>query len=141
MEEVFNTGNSELGVIKISEEVVSIIAGLAATEVKGVAGMSGGFVGGITDILGMKNLSKGVKVAVGEKEAAVDLFIIVDYGVSIPEVAWNIQENVKKAIETMTGLKVVEVNINVQGVDLGRDKEKEKEKEKEPKEEEVPRVK
>lgn len=141
MEEVFNTGNSELGVIKISEEVVSIIAGLAATEVKGVAGMSGGFVGGITDILGMKNLSKGVKVAVGEKEAAVDLFIIVDYGVSIPEVAWNIQENVKKAIETMTGLKVVEVNINVQGVDLGRDKEKEKEKEKEPKEEEVSRVK
>lgn len=130
MEEVFDSVNNELGIIKISEEVVSIIAGLAATEIKGVAGMSGGFVGGIAEKLGMKNLSKGVKVAVGEKEAAVDLFIIVDYGVKIPDVAWQIQENVKKAIETMTGLTVVEVNINVQGVDMG----------KEPKEEEAPRV-
>lgn len=125
-----NTGSNELGVIKISEEVVSIIASLAATEIKGVAGMSGGFVGGIAEKLGMKNMSKGVKVAVGEKEAAVDIFIIVDYGVKIPDVAWQIQENVKKAIETMTGLNVVEVNIHVQGVDMGRDT----------KEEEIPRV-
>lgn len=132
MEEIINAENNELGVIKISEEVVSIIAGLAATEVKGVAGMSGGFVGGIAEKLGMKNLSKGIKVVVGEKEAAVDLFIIVDYGVKIPDVAWQIQENVKKAIETMTGLNVVEVNINVQGVDLGKDKE--------PREEESQRV-
>lgn len=130
MEEVIDTGSSDLGVIKISEEVVSIIAGLAATEIKGVAGMSGGFVGGIAEKLGMKNMSKGVKVAVGEKEAAIDLFIIVDYGIKIPDVAWEIQENVKKAIETMTGLNVVEVNINVQGVDFGR----------EPKEDESPRV-
>lgn len=121
MEEVINTGNNDYGVIKISEEVVSIIAGLAATEIKGVSGMSGGFVGGIAEKLGMKNMSKGVKVAVGEKEAAVDLFIIVDYGIKIPDVAWQIQENVKKAIETMTGLNVVEVNINVQGVDFGRE--------------------
>lgn len=132
MEEIINAENNELGVIKISEEVVSIIAGLAATEVKGVAGMSGGFVGGIAEKLGMKNLSKGIKVVVGEKEAAVDLFIIVDYGVKIPDVAWQIQENVKKAIETMTGLNVVEVNINVQGVDMGKDKE--------PREEEAQRV-
>lgn len=130
MEEVIDSGNNELGIIKISEEVVSIIAGLAATEIKGVAGMSGGFVGGIAEKLGMKNLSKGVKVAVGEREAAIDLFIIVNYGVKIPDVAWQIQENVKKAIETMTGLSVVEVNINVQGVDMGR----------ETKEEESPRV-
>lgn len=130
MEEVINSGNNEFGIIKISEEVVSIIAGLAATEIKGVAAMSGGFVGGIAEKLGVKNLSKGVKVAVGEKEAAVDLFLIVDYGIKIPEVAWQIQENVKKAIETMTGLRVVEVNINVQGVDMG----------KESKEEDSPRV-
>jgi len=130
MEEMINSGSNELGVIKISEEVVSIIASLAATEVKGVAGMSGGFVGGIAEKLGMKNMSKGVKVAVGEKEAAVDIFIIVDYGVKIPDVAWQIQENVKKAIENMTGLSVVEVNIHIQGVDMG----------KEPKEEETPRV-
>jgi len=130
LEEIVNTGSNELGVIKISEEVVSIIASLAATEIKGVAGMSGGFVGGIAEKLGMKSMSKGVKVAVGEKEAAIDLFIIVDYGVKIPDVSWQIQENVKKAIETMTGLNVVEVNIHVQGVDMGKDT----------KEEETPRV-
>ncbi|KPU44915.1 alkaline shock protein 23 [Oxobacter pfennigii] len=131
MEEMINSGANELGVIKISEEVVSIIASLAATEIKGVAAMSGGLVGGFAEKLGIKNMSKGVKVAVGEKEAAVDLFIIVDYGVKIPDVAWQIQENVKKAIETMTGLGVVEVNIHVQAVDMGRDI----------KEEEAPRVK
>jgi len=109
---------SEYGNIKIADEVVGIIAGLAATEVEGVAGMSGGIVGGIAEKLGRKNLSKGVKVEVGEKEAAVDLFIVVEYGVRIPEVAWNVQENVKKAIENMTGLNVVEVNIHVQGVNF-----------------------
>jgi len=108
------------GAIKIADEVVGIIAGLAATEVEGVAGMSGGIVGGIAEILGRKNLSKGVKVQVGEKEAAVDLYIIVNYGVRIPEVAWNVQENVKKAIENMTGLSVIEVNIHVQGVNFGQ---------------------
>jgi uncharacterized alkaline shock family protein YloU len=87
--------------------------------------VKGCFVGGIAEKLGMKNMSKGVKVAVGEKEAAVDLFIIVDYGIKIPDVAWQIQENVKKAIETMTGLNVVEVNINIQGVDMGRDTKEE----------------
>ncbi|MCR4430717.1 MAG: Asp23/Gls24 family envelope stress response protein [Tepidanaerobacteraceae bacterium] len=112
--------SSDKGSIKIADEVVGIIAGLAATEVEGVAGMSGGIVGGIAEILGRKNLSKGVKVEVGEKEAAVDLYIIVNYGVRIPEVAWNVQENVKKAIENMTGLSVVEVNIHVQGVNFGQ---------------------
>jgi uncharacterized alkaline shock family protein YloU len=117
-EKIENTNDK--GSIKIADEVVGIIAGLAATEVEGVAGMSGGIVGGIAEILGRKNLSKGVKVEVGEKEAAVDLYIIVNYGVRIPEVAWNVQENVKKAIENMTGLSVIEVNIHVQGVNFGQ---------------------
>lgn len=117
-ERIENT--NEKGSIKIADEVVGIIAGLAATEVEGVAGMSGGIVGGIAEILGRKNLSKGVKVEVGEREAAVDLYIIVNYGVRIPEVAWNVQENVKKAIENMTGLRVIEVNIHVQGVNFGQ---------------------
>ncbi|MDD4569920.1 MAG: Asp23/Gls24 family envelope stress response protein [Tepidanaerobacteraceae bacterium] len=108
--------NSEKGSIKIADDVVGIIAGLAATEVEGIAGMSGGIVGGIAEILGRKNLSKGVKVEVGEKEAVIDLYMIVNYGVRIPDVAWNVQENVKKAIENMTGLSVVEVNIHIQGV-------------------------
>ena len=105
-----------LGTIRVADEVVSIIAGLATTEDEGVAGMSGGIAGGIAEILGRKNFSKGVKVEVGEKEAAVDLYIIVKYGIRIPEVALAAQENVKRAIETMTGLSVVEVNVHVQGV-------------------------
>jgi len=115
----------ELGTIKITDEVVAIIAGLAATEVPGVSGMSGGIAGGIVEALGRKNLSKGVKVEVGEKEAAIDLYIIVEYGYRIPEIAWNIQEKVKRSVETMTGLNVVEVNIHVQGVNIEKEHKKE----------------
>ena len=119
--------NGTLGAIRIADEVVSIIAGLAATEVDGIAGMSGGLVGGIAEMLGKKNFAKGVKVEVGEKEAAVDLYIIVKYGVRIPDVALAAQENVKQAIETMTGLTVVEVNIHVQGVGFPEAEKKEEE--------------
>ncbi len=105
-----------LGELRIANEVVGIIAGLAATEVEGVAGMSGGIAGGIAEMLGRKNLSKGVKVEAGEEEAAVDLYVIVNYGVAIQEVAKTIQRNVKEAIEGMTGLDVVEVNVHVLGV-------------------------
>lgn len=117
----------EVGSIKIADEVVSIVAGLAATDVPGVAGMSGGIVGGIAELLGRRNLSKGVKVEVGEKEAAVDLYIVVEYGVRIPEVALRIQESVKRAIESMTGLTVVEANVHVQGVVLHPGETKEEE--------------
>ena len=113
--------NNELGTIRIADEVVSIIAGLAATEVEGVAGMSGGIAGGIAEILGRKNFSKGVKVEVGEKEAAIDLYILVKYGVRIPDIALNVQEAVKTAIENMTGLSTVEVNVHVQGVGFPED--------------------
>ncbi|NMB11543.1 MAG: Asp23/Gls24 family envelope stress response protein [Firmicutes bacterium] len=109
---------TELGELRIANEVVGVIAGLAATEVEGVAGMSGGLAGGIAEMLGRRNLSKGVKVEVGEEQAAIDLFVIVEYGVRIPDVAWKIQENVKRAIEGMTGLEVVEVNVHVQGVNF-----------------------
>ena len=109
---------TKLGSIKIADEVVSIIAGLAAIEIEGIAGMSGGVVGGIAEMLGRKNFAKGVKVEVGEREAAVDLFIIVKYGARIPDIALDAQENVKQAIEKMTGLSVVEVNVHVQGVGL-----------------------
>ncbi|MBQ9616063.1 MAG: Asp23/Gls24 family envelope stress response protein [Selenomonadaceae bacterium] len=118
---------TRLGSIRIADEVVSIIAGLAATELDGIAGMSAGLVGGIAEILGRKNFAKGVKVEVGEKEAAVDLYIIVKYGVRIPDVALAAQENVKQAIETMTGLSVVEVNVHVQGVGFPEEEEKEEE--------------
>ncbi len=110
------TLSSELGAIRIADEVVSIVAGLAATEIDGVASMSGGIAGGIAEALGKKNFSKGVKVDVGDEEAAVELFLIVRYGARIPDVAWAVQENVKKAIESMTGLQVIRVNVHVQGV-------------------------
>ena len=113
---VKKSNQNEIGSIKISDEVVKVIAGLAATEVTGVAGMSAGFVGGIAEMLGKKNMAKGVKVEVGEKETVIDLYIIVEYNVRIPDIALRVQENVKKAIEAMTGLNVVEVNIHIQGV-------------------------
>lgn len=115
----------DVGTIRIADEVVGIVAGLAATEIPGVAGMSAGLVGGIAEMLGKKNLSKGVKVEVGEKEAAIDLYIIVEYGIRIPDVALKVQENVKRAIESMTGLDVVEVNIHIQGVGFGTDSKEE----------------
>ena len=112
----------ETGKIRITDDVVAVIAGVAATEVPGVAGMSGGIVGDVAEILGRKNLTKGVKVEVGQIEAAVDLYVIIEYGYRIPEVSWEIQEKVKNAIETMTGLSVIEVNIHVQGVNIIKDK-------------------
>ncbi|AET66708.1 hypothetical protein Desor_1034 [Desulfosporosinus orientis DSM 765] len=116
--ESLGTENS-LGSIRIADEVVEVIAGLAASEVEGVVGMSGGLVGDLANMLARnKNLSKGVKVEVGEHEVAVDLFIVVEYGVSIPDVALSVQEAVKEGIESMTGLKVVEANVHVQGVNF-----------------------
>lgn len=103
--------------IKISDAVIAVIAGVAASEVQGVAEMSGGFAGGISEVLsGKKNLSKGIKVESGEKETKIDVNIIVEYGIRIPDVAFEIQNRVKKAVESMTGLKVVEVNVHIQGV-------------------------
>ncbi|MCC3143765.1 Asp23/Gls24 family envelope stress response protein [Halanaerobium sp. Z-7514] len=111
------------GKIKIADEVVSIITGLAATEIEGVAGMSGGLVGGIADMLGRKNLSKGVKVEVNDDEALIDVYVVIDYGKSIPDVAWQIQDNVKEAVEGMTGLNVKTINVHVQGVNLPEEDE------------------
>lgn len=125
MEENEQSVVNEIGAIKITDEVIAIIAGIAATEIPGVAGMSGGIAGGIAEALGRKNLSKGVKVEAGEKQAAIDLYIIVEYGFRIPEVAWSIQEKVKKVVEEMTGLNVVEVNIHIQGVNIEREHKKE----------------
>ena len=103
--------------IKIADDVIAVIAGAAATEVSGVASMAGGFAGGISEVFsGKKNFAKGIKVEAGEKETKLDVSIIVEYGVRIPDVAFEIQNRVKKAVEGMTGLKVVEVNVHIQGV-------------------------
>lgn len=107
---------TDMGTIQIAPEVIEVIAGLATIEVEGIAGMSGGLAGGISELLGKKNVAKGVKVEVGQKEAAVDVSVIVQYGHKIPEVANEVQENIKRNIEIMTGLTVVEVNVHVHDV-------------------------
>lgn len=103
--------------VVISEEVVSVIAGIAVSEVSGVVDTAGGFAGEISEVLsGKKKLSKGIKVEVGEKETKIDVNIIVEYGTRIPDVAFEIQNKVKKSVKEMTGLEVVAVNVHVQGV-------------------------
>ena len=110
--------------IKIANEAVATYAGIAISDVPGVYGMAGSFAGGITEALsGKKNLTKGIKVDVGDKDAKIDVNIIVEYGARIPEVAFEIQSRVKKAVENMTGLKVLEVNVHVQGVHAITEKE------------------
>ena len=111
--------------LNISEDVIGIIAGLAASEVEGIAGMTLGFVDGINQILGSnKKYSKGVKIELDGKKVTVDIFVNVKYGVRIPDVAWAAQTAVKNAVETMTGLEVVAVNINVQGIIFDKNEEK-----------------
>ena len=115
--------------IKISNDAVATYAGIAVSEVPGVYGMSGGFAGITEALSGKKNLTKGIKVDVGEKDAKIDVNIIVEYGARIPEVAFEIQSRVKKSVENMTGLKVLEVNVHVQGVHAISGKEQPKENE------------
>ncbi len=116
--------------IQISNDVVAVIAGVAVSEVPGVAGMSGSFAGGITEVLsGKKNLAKGIKVEVSDSTAKIDVNIIVEYGTRIPDVAYEIQNRVKKAVESMTGLKVEEVNVHVQGVNTDTAKENDQKEE------------
>lgn len=108
------------GTITYANEVVAVIAGVAASEVEGVAGMCAG--GGISDVFGRnKNITKGVKVEIGTEEASVDLYLMIEYGTPIQTAALNVQEGVRKAIETMTGLHVVRVDVHVQGVSFEKE--------------------
>lgn len=114
--------NTNVGIVQIADDVVAIIAGLAATEVDGVASMAGNITKEIISRLGMKNLSKGVKVEVGTDCVAVDLAINIKYGYNVPEVSGKVQEKVMTAIENMTGLNVSEVNVSIAGVALEESK-------------------
>ncbi len=108
----------KIGEVQIADEVVAIIAGLAATEVEGVDSMAGNITNELVGKLGMKNLSKGVKVEVTEEHVCVSMSLNLKYGYSIPEVCETVQEKVKNAIENMTGLTVLEVNIKIAGVSM-----------------------
>lgn len=109
--------------LKFSADVIETIAGIAASEIDGIIAMSGGVVEGFAERLGRKNLSKGVSVEVGEREVAVDLKVIVEYGRNVPELYHQVVLAVERAIENMTGLTVVEVNMYVEGVVLKEEKE------------------
>lgn len=107
-----------IGTVQIADDVVAIIAGLATTEVEGVASMAGNITKEIISKFGMKNLSKGVKVKLAEGEVSVEVALNVAYGYNVPDVSVKVQEKVKSAIENMTGLNVAEVNVKIAGVTL-----------------------
>ena len=113
-----------IGTVQIADEVVAIIAGLAATEVEGVDSMAGNITNELVSKLGMKNLSKGVKVEVLDGVVTVDLTLNIEYGMNILETSKKVQEKVKAAIENMTGLEVADVNIHIASVDMENEKGK-----------------
>jgi uncharacterized alkaline shock family protein YloU len=114
------TETGEIGTIKISDEVVAVIAKSAALAVEGVVILSGGFVEGFTELVGRKNPSRGIKVDIVEREVSIDIFLIVEFGYRIPEIAAKIQFQVKRDVQTMTGLAVTAVNIHVQGISFSQ---------------------
>ena len=116
--------DSSMGEVKIADEVVAIIAALAATEVEGVASMAGNITNELISRLGMKNLSKGVKVTVLEGVVTVDLNLNIEYGKNILETSKKVQEKVTSSIENMTGLEVADVNIHIASVDMENEKGK-----------------
>ena len=119
--ELTTDNNGYLGSLKVTNDVIAIIAGLATVEVDGVYSTSGGLTEGIAQALGIKNLSKGIKVETKGNDVYINIYIIAEFGARIPEVAWNIQEKVKKTVERMTGMRVVEANIHVQSVNIPKE--------------------
>ena len=117
----FKIKSDQVGDVRVADEVVAIIAGLATTEVEGVSSMAGNITNEIVSKLGMKNLSKGILVEVMENEVKVDVTINISYGYSIPEVSSKVQDKVKTAIENMTGLNVAVVNVRIASVDMAGD--------------------
>lgn len=115
--------NADSGTVNISDEVVAVIASMAANEVEGIAGMVSGVAGGFAELLGMKNLSKGVRCVRDGNTLSIDLSIIVKYGAKIPDISWNLQNKVKNDVEAMTGLEVKSVNLSVEGISVVDDEQ------------------
>lgn len=119
--EVEVQNQEEADTVKIANDVVATIAGIAAAEIDGVAGMSGNMVSGLSQMLGKKQLTKGVKVEIEGQNVTLDISVIVMYGRSIPQVAAAIQSAVKQAIVDMTGLNVLAVNVHVAAVQFAEE--------------------
>ena len=115
-------GNEELGSVQIADEVVAVIAGLAATEVEGVSAMSGNITNELMSRVGVKNLAKGVRVEILGQKVKVAMSLIMHYGYNIPTTCGKVQDRVKSTIENMTGLTVTDVNVRIAGVDMNKNK-------------------
>ena len=118
-----NENNSKIGNINISNEVVANIVGMAALEIDGVVSLSGGVTDGIAEFLGKKDFNKGIEIETNEGKVKIDISIIVEFGLKIPDISWRIQQNIKRRVEEMTGLLVSAVNVLVRGVELKSDRE------------------
>jgi uncharacterized alkaline shock family protein YloU len=116
--------DNNIGVVKISDEVIAIVSSASISEVKGVTGIYGGSKGGL---FGMKNPNKGVKAEIKDNCVVIDIDIEVEYGANMPEVAWEIQGKIKTAVESMTGLSVSKVNVNIKGICLAEENKEEAE--------------
>lgn len=121
--ENFNINNEHNGNIKISDEVVATIASVATKEVNGIAGLNLSFTDEIVSKFGKKNAPKSIKITQNDENITIDISVVVNYGIRIPDVSWEVQENVKKSVELMSGLNVDKVNVIVAGVSFESDKE------------------
>jgi uncharacterized alkaline shock family protein YloU len=113
--------NTGLGKVEIAPEVIEVIAGIAALEVEGLANMRGNFATGVVERFGKKSHSKGVKVELTEEGILIDLYVVLEFGVSIPEVAQKIQGNIRQTLKNMTSLEISEVNIHVVGLQMDKE--------------------
>ncbi|MUK87168.1 Asp23/Gls24 family envelope stress response protein [Ornithinibacillus sp. L9] len=113
--------NTGLGKVEIAPEVIEVITGIAASEVDGLYSMRGNFATGVVERFGKKTHSKGVKVELGDNGIVIDLFVVLDFGVSIPEVAQKLQENIRQTLKTMTALEIAEINIHVVGIQMEKE--------------------
>lgn len=112
------TDGSTLGNIEIAPEVIEVIAGIAVSEVAGVAAMRGNFASGVAERLGKKDHGKGVKVELTEEGILIDAYVVMDYGISIPDTAQKIQDNTRQALKNMTALEINEINVHIVGVQM-----------------------
>lgn len=113
--------NTQFGEVRIADDVISMIAAISATEVEGVSGMAGNITSDIISKLGVKNLSRGVKVTIADERVIIDLALELKYGVNLPKVCKTVQEKVKSSVEMMTGLTVDEVNIRIAGIEIEKE--------------------
>ena len=115
-------GNENLGSVQVADDVIAVIAGLAATEVDGVSAMAGNITNELMTKVGVKNLTKGVKVDIIGQDVTIDLSLMLDYGYNIPTTCGKVQEKVKSTVENMTGLNVTDVNVRIASVDMDKQK-------------------